>query len=100
MSMPLVNARLAHLLSVHRMTAIKVCDGIAEESSSDNYDQVVFTQNVETIEAFSSHIVMVKAEKACIRGHINVMTQALWTGRWLFAAGPHHTKYIHRVEAR
>ena len=78
--MPWANARVAHLLLVHRMTAIKVGDGIVEESSPDDYDQVVFTQNVETIEAFSSHIVLVRMEKACTGGHINIMTQALWMG--------------------
>ena len=59
LAMPWVNARLAHLLLVCRMTAIKVGDGITEESRLDDYDQVVFTQNVETIEAFSSCIVPV-----------------------------------------
>ena len=29
--MPWVNARVAHLLLVHRMTAVKVGDGTAEE---------------------------------------------------------------------
>ena len=82
------------------MIAIKVGDGIVEESNSDNYDQVVFTQNAETIEAFSSHMVPVKAEKAYTGGHINVMAQALRTGDGSFATGPHYTKYIHRVEAR
>ena len=37
----------------------------------DDYDQVMFTQNVETIEAFSSHVVPVKAEKAYTGGCIN-----------------------------
>ena len=72
--MPWANARVAHLLSVHRMTVIKVGDGVAEKSSSDNYDQVVFILNVETIEAFSFHIVLVRAEKACTRRHTNIMT--------------------------
>ena len=45
----------------------------------DDYDQVMFTQNVETIEAFSSHTVLVKAEKDYTRGCINIMAQALWT---------------------
>ena len=62
------------------MTAVKAGDGTTEESDSDNYDQVMFTQNVETIEAFSSCIVLVKAEKAYTRGCINIMAQALWTG--------------------
>ena len=62
------------------MTAIEVGDSIVEESNSDDYDQVVFTQNVETIEAFSSScIVLVKAEKAYTGGCINIMDQALWT---------------------
>ena len=78
--MPWANARVAHLLLVCRMTAVKVGGGTMEESNSDDYDQVMFTQNVETIEAFSSCIVLVKAEKACTGRHINVMAQALWTG--------------------
>ena len=76
---PWANARVAHLLSVCRITANKVGDGIAEESSSDDYDQVMFTQNVETIEACSSCMVLVKVGKAYIRGCVNVMVQALWT---------------------
>ena len=79
-AMPWANARVAHLLSVHRMAAIKVGNNITEEPSSDDYGEVVVTQNVETIEAFSFHVVLVRAERACIRGHINVMTQALWAG--------------------
>ena len=78
--MPLANARMAHLSLVHRMTAVKVGDGIEEKSSPDDYDQVEFTQNVETIEAFASCIVLVRMEKACTGGYINIMTQALWTG--------------------
>ena len=77
---PWANARFAHLLLVCRMTAVKVGDGTMEGSDSDDYDQVMFTQNVETIEAFSSHVVPVKAEKAYTRGQINIMAQALQTG--------------------
>ena len=76
---PWLNARVPHLLSVCRMTTVKVGDGIAEESSSNDYNQAMFTQHVETIEAFSSHVVLVKVGKAYTRGHINIMTQALWT---------------------
>ena len=62
------------------MTVFKVGDSIAEEPSSDDYDQVVFTQNVETIEAFSFCLVLVRAEMAYTGGCINIMTQALQTG--------------------
>ena len=77
LAMPWANARVAHLLLVHRMTAVKIGDGIEEESSSDNYDQVMFTQNIETTEAFSYHMVLVKAAKAYTRGCINIISQAL-----------------------
>ena len=50
--MPWANARVAHLLAVHRMTAITVGDEFMVESSLDDYDKVIFTQNMETIEAF------------------------------------------------
>ena len=79
LAMPWTNGRVAHLLLVCRMTAIKIGDGIVEKSSSDDYKQVMFTQNVETIEAFSSCVVLVKVGKTYTRGCINIMTQALWT---------------------
>ena len=64
---------------------VEVSDSIMEEPSPDGYDQVMFTQNTETIKPFSSHMVPVKVGKA-------------W--RWLFATGPHCTKHMHRIEAR
>ena len=97
LAMPWVNARVTHLLSVYRMPAVKVGDDIAEESSSDNYDQVMFTQNVETIEAFSSCMVLVKVGNAYTRGCINVMTQALQTEDGSLLQGLTITKYVHRV---
>ena len=79
LAMPWVNARVAHLLSVCRMTTIEVDGGIVEESSSGDYDQVMFTENIETIEAFSSHMVPVKVGRAYTGECINIMVQALWT---------------------
>ena len=79
LAIPWANARVAHLLSVCRMTAVKVGDGTAEECGPDDYNQVMFTQHVDTIEAFSSHIVLVKVAKAYTGGHINIMAQALQT---------------------
>ena len=77
LAMPWVNPRVAYLLLVCRMMAIKVGDGIAEKSSADDYDQVMFTQNVEAMEAFSSHVVSVKVGRAFTGEHINIMVQAL-----------------------
>ena len=79
LAMPWANARVAHLLLVCRMTTVEVCDGIAEGPSPDGYDQVVFTQNVETIEPFSSHVVLVKVGRAYTGECINIMVQALQT---------------------
>ena len=58
-----VNARVAHLLLGHRMMIVEVGDGIAEEPSPDSYDQLMFTQNAETIEPFSSHMVLGEGRK-------------------------------------
>ena len=72
-----VNARVAHLLSVHRMVTVEVGDGLKEEVDIDSYDQLMYTQNAETIEPLSSHITPVKAGRAYMGECINVMVQAL-----------------------
>ena len=79
LGMPWANARVANLLSVCRMTTMEVGDGIVEEPSPDGYDQVMFTQNVETIEPFSPHMVPLKVGRAYAGEHINIMVQVLWT---------------------
>ena len=79
LEMPWANARLAHLLRVCRMMTAEVGDGIKEEPNPDGYDQVMFTQNVETIEPFSSYMVPVKVGRANTGECINIMAQALWT---------------------
>ena len=71
------NARVAHLLLVHRIMAMVEGDGLKEELDPDGYDQLIYTQNSETIEPFSSHIVPVKAGRAHMGKCINVMVQAL-----------------------
>ena len=79
LAMPWVNARVAHLLSVHRIMTMEVGDGIMEEPKPKSYEQVMFTQNVETIEHFSSRVVPMKVGRAYTGEHINIMVQALWT---------------------
>ena len=58
---------------------VEVGDSLKKEPDPDGYDQLMYTQNVENIEPFSSHIILVKVGRAYIREHINVMVQALWT---------------------
>ena len=75
--MPWANARAAHLLLVHRIMPVEVGDG--QKEKFDMNDQLMYTQNVETIEPFSSHIVPVKTGRAYVGEGINVMVQALQT---------------------
>ena len=79
LAMPSTDARVAHFLSVCRMMTMKVGGNTVKESSPDGYDQVMFTQKVETIETFSSCMVLVKAGRASTGEHINIMVQALQT---------------------
>ena len=99
LAMPWANARMACLLSVHRMTAIKIGDGIMEESSSDDYDQ----GNVHP--KYRDHRSLLLMHGASERKGLHWRKYqhhdpSLTDWRWLSAAGPHCTKYIHRVEAR
>ena len=55
---------------------VEVGDSLKEEPDPDGYDQLMYTQNVETIEPFSSHIVPLKAGRAYTGEHINSMIQA------------------------
>ena len=73
------NARAAHLLLVHRMTPMEVGDGQKEELDMNGYDQLMYTQNVETIEPFSSHIIPVSSGRVYMGECINIMVQALQT---------------------
>ena len=79
LAMPWANARVAHLLSVCRMMPIEVGDGQEERFDVNDYDPLMYTQKVETIEPFSSHIVPVKTGKAYVGECINAMIQALQT---------------------
>ena len=75
--MPWAHARVVHLLLVHRMMTMEEGDSLKEELDSDSYDQLMYTQNAETIESLSSHIVPVKAGRAHKGECINIMAQAL-----------------------
>ena len=74
---PLANTQVAHLLSVQRATATVEDSQGAGKSSPCEYDEVVVTKNTEIIDAFSSHVIPMKTEKAYLEERINVMIQAL-----------------------
>ena len=75
--MPWANARVVPLLLVCRMMTMEVGDGLREELDPDRYDQLMYTQNAETIELFSSCVVPVKAGRAYTGECINVMVKTL-----------------------
>ena len=79
LAMPWANARAALLLSVHRMMPIEVGNGQEEKFDVKDYDPLMYTKKVETIEPFSSHIVPVKTGKAYVGECVNAMIQALQT---------------------
>ena len=64
---------------MHRAMATVVDDQTSESANPKGYNEVIFTRNMQTIEAFSSHVISIKMEKAYMGEHINVMTKALWT---------------------
>ena len=76
LAMPWVNARVAHLLVVHRMMPMEVGDDQEEKFDSSDDDPLMYTQKAETLEPFSLHIIPVKTGKAYLGEHINVMVQA------------------------
>ena len=50
--MPLANARVAHLLSMHTTMATVLEDQTSESANPNEYEEVVFMRNAETLEAF------------------------------------------------
>ena len=75
--MPWANARVVHLLSIHRAATKVLEDQTLESANPNGYNEGVFMRNMATIEAFSSWVISVKAEKAYTGECINVMTQML-----------------------
>ena len=76
--MPWVNAREAHLLAIRRMASVKVGNDCEEEHDTNKDGFVMYTQKVETLEPFSSHVMPVKMIEVYLGEHINVMIQALY----------------------
>ena len=71
------NARAAHLLAVWRMTPVEVGNGQEERYDTDKDSPLMYTQQAETLEPFSSHIIPIKTVKVYLGQYINVMVQAL-----------------------
>ena len=79
LAMPSANARAAHLLAIRRMVPVKVED-THEKGYNTNQDSfMMYTQKVETLEPFSSHVIPMKTMEAYLGECLNMMVQALYT---------------------
>ena len=74
---PWVNARVAHLLAVRRMTPVEVGSDWEEGHETDQDSPLMHTQKVETLEPFSSHVIPMRMMEAYLGEHLNIMVQAL-----------------------
>ena len=77
LAMPWANARVAHLLAIRRMTPVGVGGDREEGCKIDQDSPLMYTQKVEALEPFSSHVMPVKMMEAYLGEHLNVMVQAL-----------------------
>ena len=76
--MPWINAWVAYLLTVWQATATVENNQVAAgESDSSEYDKVVTTKDMETIDAFSFCIICARMGTSYTGNGINAMTQAL-----------------------
>ena len=60
LAMPRVNVRAAHLLAVWRMTPMEVENNQEEGCDTDEDNPLMYTQKVETLEPFSSHVIPIR----------------------------------------
>ena len=77
LAMPWTNARVAHLLAIRRMTPVEVGDDWEEGCETDQDSPLMYTQKVETLEPFSSHVIPMRMMEAYLGEHLNIMVQAL-----------------------
>ena len=71
------NARAAHLIAIRRMTPVEVGGDQEGRYDTDPDGPLMYTQKVETLEPFSSHVIPVKTTEAYLGEHLNVMVQTL-----------------------
>ena len=78
LAVPWVNGRAAYLLAVRRMTPVEVGNDQEEVYNTDKDSLLMYTQKVETLEPFSSHVIPIKTTKAYLGECLNIMVQALY----------------------
>ena len=74
---PWANARAAHLLAIRRVVPVEVGNDQDGRYDADQDSPLMYTQRVEILEPFSSHVIPMKMMEAYLGEHLNVMVQAL-----------------------
>ena len=87
LAMPWVNARAQHLLAIRRMTPVEVGSDWKDRCKTNQDSPLMYTQKVETLEPFSSHMIPVKMMEAYLGEHLNMMVQALHAQDGTFSPG-------------
>ena len=77
LAMPWANARAAHLLAIRRMTPVEVGNDWEEGCETDQNSPLMYTQKVETLAPFFSHVIPMKMMEAYLGECLNMMVQAL-----------------------
>ena len=74
---PWANARAAHLLAIRRMTPVEVGNDQEGGCDTDQDSPLMYTQKVETLEPFSSHMIPMKMMEVYLGEHLDMMVQVL-----------------------
>ena len=78
LAMPWENARAPHLLAIRRMVPVEVGDTHEKGYDANQDGFMMYTQKVETLEPFSSHVIPMKTTEEYLGEWLNVMVQALY----------------------
>ena len=71
------NTRVVHLLAMRRVTPVEVGGDWEEGCETDQDSPLMYTQKVEMLEPFSSHVIPMRMMEAYLGEHLNIMVQAL-----------------------
>ena len=71
------NARAVHLLAIRRMMPVEVGNDQDGRYDADQDSPLMYTQRVEILEPFSSHVIPMKMTEVYLGEHLNMMVQAL-----------------------
>ena len=66
------NAGVAHLLAIRRMTPVEVGNDQEGGYDTDQDSPLMYTQKVETLEPFSSHVIPMKTMEAYLGECLNM----------------------------